>query len=206
MHADLGAAIAAAKDDLRAHGDKDAARERKRYLKTPFEVLGCGVPVVNAAAKQVRRAMPSPDREVLAQSLDTLWASPVHDDELLAIVLAGLYQRLFTVEDLNWVFLGWLRDCRTWDHVDTLATRIIGEIAARDPRGWTLILRWAEDPAMWLRRASLLAHIPAIRRDALEADLLQQTCLALVEEAEFFIRKAIGWVLRELGKRDAELA
>ena len=68
--------------------------------------------------------------------------------------------------------------------------------------GWPLIDAWAADPDFWLRRSALLALLPGIR--AGRADLPRFTRYAepMLAEREFFIRKAIGWVLREISRRD----
>ena len=202
----LAACVRAACAELRAQADPVAAPIRKRYLKTPFEVLGCKVPVVNAAARAVRRAHPKPARGDVLRVLGDLFGSAVHDDKLLAIVLAGLYQKLFLPDDIGDVLLGWLRSCHGWDHVDAIATRVVGEIACRHPDRWAEIAGWSDDHHMWVRRASVLAHITAVRRGGLQADRLAASCRKLAGEEEFFIRKAIGWTLREVGRKDPDLA
>jgi 3-methyladenine DNA glycosylase AlkD len=201
----FGAALAEARAALRRAADPAAAPIRKTYLKSPFEVLGCTVPVVRAAAKAAKRACPAPDRDALVAGLRSTWASPVHDDKLLAIMAAALHVSRLGPEQLDLVH-EWLRDCRTWDHTDTLSLGVLGELALRHPEAWPRIERWAADPHLWVRRASLLAHIPAIRLCRLEAGRLQRTCAALAGERAFFIRKAIGWTLRELSTRDPDMA
>ena len=206
MTSDIATAITAASVFLRAHADRAAAPKRKAYLKTPLRVLGCGVPVVNAAAQTVRQAHREPAPAPLLESLENLWSSLVHEDRLLAIALAAYYHRQFDAGHVAAVFGRWLGECQSWDHVDTLSTRVIGLVALSDPEAWPLIGSWAEDSWMWRRRAAVLSHLPAIRRQKLRQDLFRTTCARLIGEREVFIRKAIGWALRELSIKDLELA
>ena len=206
MTSDIATAITAASVFLRAHADRSSAPTRKAYLKTPLKVLGCGVPVVNAAAQTVRRAHPAPDPAVLPDALEDLWSSMVHEDRLLAIALAAYYHRQFDPRQVDTLFGRWLGDCQSWDHVDTLSTRVVGRIALRDAKAWPVIGRWAEDPWMWRRRAAVLSHLPAIRQRKLRQDLFRATCERLIGDPEVFIRKAIGWALRELSIKDLALA
>src|SRR5262245_60285477 len=65
--------------------------------------------------------------------------------------------------------------------------------------------RWAADPDFWIRRSALLALLPALNRGDGDWERFARYADAMLEEKEFFIRKAIGWVLREVGKRRPEL-
>jgi 3-methyladenine DNA glycosylase AlkD len=201
----VAAAVGAAQAALRAAADPAKAPGRKAYLKTDLEVLGCTLPNVRAAARAVKRAHHAPARDEIVAALTALWASPVHDDRVLAVILAGLYARLFDAGDVAGWLRDWLADCRTWDLVDGLSTFVVGEIALRDAAAWPVIDGWSRDPWMWLRRAAVLAHVPAIRQGALRRRQFRDTCRRLVDEREFFIRKAIGWALREIATRDPDL-
>lgn len=94
-----------------------------------------------------------------------------------------------------------LRESRTWALVDGLAADVVGGILAAAPVKVTLVLdRWATDPDFWVRRSSLLAELRPLRAGADLAPFLRRAD-GMLDEREFFIRKAIGWVLREVGKR-----
>jgi 3-methyladenine DNA glycosylase AlkD len=94
-----------------------------------------------------------------------------------------------------------VRESRTWALVDGLATGVVGRIAGSDAgRAAPILDRWALDPDFWVRRASLLAELRPIR-DGASLDRFVARADSMLGEREFFIRKAIGWVLREAGKR-----
>ena len=94
-----------------------------------------------------------------------------------------------------------LRESQTWALVDGLSSDAVSRLVARDPDEMTPTLdRWATDADFWVRRASLLAELRPIRKGQ-PLDRFLARAEPMLEEREFFIRKAIGWVLREAGKR-----
>jgi 3-methyladenine DNA glycosylase AlkD len=81
---------------------------------------------------------------------------------------------------------------------------VSGAIALRDPRSWPAIDRWATDPDFWVRRSALLSLLPGIRAGRPELPRFTRYAEPMLAEREFFIRKAIGWVLREISRRDPD--
>ncbi len=82
-----------------------------------------------------------------------------------------------------------------------MAANVVGGILGASYDEVTPVLdRWASDPDFWIRRSSLLAELRPLRAGADLAPFLRRAD-AMLDEKEFFIRKAIGWVLREVGKR-----
>lgn len=204
--ADLAAALQDAVAELHAAADPKRAAFVRNYLKSPFEMVGVTKPAVNAAASGVRRRCPKLTAADLLPALVDLWASDIHEVKTLAVRLTGVYHRVWSEDDVAGSFHRWLTKCRTWDHTDDLSINTIGAVALRRPAVYSTIAAWAAASELWVRRASLLAHIPAIRRGALDSELLTTTCERLVAEREFFLRKAFGWVLRELSLRDPDQA
>ena len=95
----------------------------------------------------------------------------------------------------------------TWALVDGLAGDVLGRLVHADTDRVTPVMdRWATDEDFWMRRASLLAELRPIRRGATLERFLRRAD-PMLDEREFFIRKAIGWVLREASrKRPHEVA
>jgi 3-methyladenine DNA glycosylase AlkD len=110
------------------------------------------------------------------------------------------FSRLLGTDDLA-LIERLLRESKTWALVDGLAGDVVGAILVAHPVETTRVLdRWARDPDFWIRRSSLLAELRPLRAGADLAPFLRRADLML-DEREFFVRKAIGWVLREVGKR-----
>jgi 3-methyladenine DNA glycosylase AlkD len=89
--------------------------------------------------------------------------------------------------------------------VDWIAPKVIGDVIARDPRARKRLAVWAKDDDFWVRRTALLAEHDALRAGGGDFALWSRLAAAMLEEPEFFIRKAIGWVLREVSKKRPEL-
>jgi 3-methyladenine DNA glycosylase AlkD len=85
--------------------------------------------------------------------------------------------------------------------VDYLAVDVLGALVESDPAALTPVMdRWSTDGDFWVRRASLLAELRPIRRGA-DANRFLERAESMLDEREFFVRKAIGWILRETGMR-----
>jgi 3-methyladenine DNA glycosylase AlkD len=98
-----------------------------------------------------------------------------------------------------------LRTARTWALVDGLAEHVMGGLTERFPELTATLDRWAADDDFWLRRSALLALLRPLRRGEGDFERFSRYADQMLEEKEFFIRKAIGWVLRDTAKRRPDL-
>ncbi|MGO8687073.1 MAG: DNA alkylation repair protein [Candidatus Dormibacteria bacterium] len=94
-----------------------------------------------------------------------------------------------------------LRESRTWALVDELAAVVVGGLVERHPELGSTLDRWAGDPDFWIRRSALLALLLPLRRGAGDFARFAAYAETMLDEREFFIRKAIGWVLRDTGRK-----
>jgi 3-methyladenine DNA glycosylase AlkD len=94
---------------------------------------------------------------------------------------------------------------RTWALVDGLASSVVGPLVERQPELAATLDRWAADEDIWVRRSALLALLLPLRRGEGDFERFSRYADAMLAEREFFIRKAIGWVLRETSKKSPEL-
>ena len=187
-------------DALRAAGNPDRAAQERAYLKSELEFFGESVWEVRRVAQAFTRGAKPLAHEDLVALVEALWAEPVFERRMASVVLLELHPKLVGAADLP-LIERLLRESLTWALVDALATDVIGGILARSPVEVMPVLdRWSTDPDFWIRRASLLAELQPLRKGADLAPFLRRAD-AMLDEKEFFIRKAIGWVLREVGKR-----
>jgi 3-methyladenine DNA glycosylase AlkD len=89
--------------------------------------------------------------------------------------------------------------------VDWLATDIIGGVVERYPASLKRLPGWAKDESFWVRRTALLAQVRALSRGEGDFESFARLAAGMLDEREFFIRKAIGWVLREVSKKRPDL-
>ncbi len=182
---------------LRAAGTPERADLERRYLNSGLEHVGATVPQVRREARAAARAVSS-CCELLAL-VDALWAHPVHERRACAAFL--LHARVDLLGPGDVVLLERLvRDSRTWALVDVLAGNALGTLLIRHPDATPRIDAWASDGDFWVRRAALLSQLEPLKAAAPFARMARYAD-AMLDEREFFIRKAIGWVLRETSKR-----
>jgi 3-methyladenine DNA glycosylase AlkD len=78
---------------------------------------------------------------------------------------------------------------------------VAGSLVERSPTLGRKLDRWARDPDFWIRRSAMLALLMPLRRGGGDFERFSRYADAMLDEREFFIRKAIGWVLRDTSKR-----
>ena len=107
----------------------------------------------------------------------------------LARTLAPTPQRLDTYR--RWIEIGaW------WDFVDEIAPHLVGPILRAEPVVVTPVIEsWTTDPSRWTRRASIICQLGSKGRT--DTDLLATAIEASISESDFFLRKGIGWALRQ---------
>ena len=186
---------------LRPFGTKERAEREKRYLKSDLEFVGVTVPDLRRVVKTAVKGYPGLDGQAAVAWAVALWREPVHERRMAAVEILRMAGEQLRAGDLATIE-ALIRQARTWALVDSLANDVAGGIALRDPSAWPRIDEWAVDGDFWVRRSALLALLPGVRAGQPDLGRLDRYAALMLAEKEFFIRKAIGWVLREISKRD----
>jgi 3-methyladenine DNA glycosylase AlkD len=195
----MDAVVSGIMADLVRAGTPERASAEKRYLKSELAFLGATMPQIQRAVRSGIGGRPLSHEDAIEIALQ-LWRAPVHERRMAAVLVLERSAGALSVDDLP-VLERLVRESRTWALVDGLATSVVGRIAGSDAgRAAPILDRWALDPDFWVRRGSLLAELRPIR-DGASLDRFVARADSMLGEREFFIRKAIGWVLREAGKR-----
>jgi 3-methyladenine DNA glycosylase AlkD len=187
---------------LRALGTAERAEYEQRYLKSDLQHLGATVWQVDREVKELAAQRPELSHDELIALVEALWAKPVHERRMAAVALLEAHPELVAPSDLP-LLERLIRESKTWAYVDGLAANVLGELLVRSSRTAPKLGRWAEDPDFWVRRSVLLAQIKPLKQGRSFARFGRYAD-AMLDEKEFFIRKAIGWVLRETGKTRAD--
>jgi 3-methyladenine DNA glycosylase AlkD len=91
-----------------------------------------------------------------------------------------------------------------WDFVDDVASHLVGRVTLLERESVRPVLeRWIDHPDMWLRRTAILSQLG--HKDKTDWEMLADFCLRRAHEKEFFIRKAIGWALREYARIEPDV-
>jgi len=178
----------------------DQAKVSQWFFKTgPGEYgegdqfLGIRVPVLRTQVRVLG--------ELPAAEVRTLLRSPWHEERLLAaLVLVRQFTRgdAATRAAVYRLYLDNLDRINNWDIVDGSAPQIVGGYL--DGRGLPTLLKLAASPNLWSRRVAMLATLHTIRRGEFDDTLALAT--RLLRDPEDLMHKAVGWMLREMGKRD----
>jgi 3-methyladenine DNA glycosylase AlkD len=185
---------------LRAAAIPGRAEQERRYLKSALEHYGTSVPAVRAEVERFLRERVPEQHDATVAFAEALWERPVHELRFAAATTLAERQKLLGPDDLP-LLERLLRESRTWALVDTLAPSVVGPLAGRHAAVRDVLPSWSRDPDLWLRRAALLAYLLPMRRGEPVFDEFAALADPLLEDEEFFVRKAIGWVLRERTKR-----
>jgi 3-methyladenine DNA glycosylase AlkD len=189
---------------LRLEASTQDGKILQRFFKTAPGEYGAGdrfigirVPVLRRLAREFRAL---PMRDVTA-----LLHSPIHEERLLALlILVDAYQRADETgrAEIYALYLKNLDRINNWDLVDSSAPYIVGRHLAERSR--KILFRLARSKNLWHRRVAMLATFHFIRQNDF-ADALQ-LAEKLRDDDHDLMHKAVGWMLREIGKRDlAEL-
>lgn len=189
---------------LREVGTPERAIKEKAYLKSELEHLGATVPQTREAAKKLHRRFPDATHDEVTAAVDELWGLGIHEARAAAVELLWFYRKLLDPADLP-LLERLLRESRTWALLDALAIGTVGMLVEEYPEGNRTLDRWATDDDFWIRRAAMLALLKPLRRGAGDFERFGRYADSMLEEKEFFIRKAIGWVLRETARKQPEL-
>lgn len=184
---------------LRAAGSPARAASEKKYLRGEFEHFGVAVPVIRKLTRAAYRGLEL-SRSELIVAVELLWKRGVHELRVAAVQLLVDRVSLLTAADLALVER-LIRAANTWALIDELAPRVAADLFERFPKLSARLDHWACDDDFWVRRASLLVFLLPLRRGEGDFQRFARYADAMLDEKEFFIRKAIGWVLRETSKK-----
>ena len=188
---------------LRTAADPARAVQQQAYMKSEMPYFGVGVPHCRRLASSVFRMHPLPDAHAWETAILDLWRKATHREERYAAIELLLFRR----------YSRWLEPARLplveelvvtgawWDYVDAIAGRGVGTMLAAHPDATKPVLReWAMSADIWKRRTAILAQLRA--KGATDTRLLADAIRPSIGESEFFLRKGIGWALREYSKTD----
>ena len=154
-------------ESLQYESSWERAEDYERRFGTDLEYYGASVGAVRGTVRNAERRYPDLGHDDVTALASELWARPVFERRLAAVVLLQSAGRLLRPSDLTRIE-GFLRAARIRDLVDPLAVDVVGPLLLRlrgqdAVRASTVLDRWAAADDAWLRRAAVLAHLPAFR-------------------------------------------
>lgn len=185
---------------LKAKSDKARAKIYSRFFKTGPGEYGEGDKFIGVKVPD-QRLISKEFRSLDFESLESLINSRIHEERALALFILIIQFKSGTDKDKKKIFQFYIRNRRginNWDLVDLSAPHIPGPYLVDRDR--SILYKFARSNDLWERRIGILSTFAFIRQDDFR-DTLRISEILLADE-EDLIHKAVGWLLREIGKRD----
>lgn len=175
------------------------AVEAATYMKGVAPFLGIRTPDRRALSRQVLAGLARPTELDCTAIAVRCWELPEREYHYFAADYLRRYVSRCSADFLSTA--RWLVSTHSWwDTVDALAAHTVGPLVAANPTLTSDMDRWIEDDDLWVARTALLHQLRY--KQATDSERLFRYCLRRADHPDFFIRKAIGWSLREYAKTD----
>lgn len=176
----------------------------RAYMKSAMPFYGVPTPAFRRICRRAIDQHPLQSAAEWRRAVEAIWAGATHREERhAAIEVAGTRRyRAFETPTVAPLYRRMIRSGAWWDYVDSLAKRMSSLLARYPARIKPLLLTWARDRSLWIRRVAIIAQVGF--RQHTDPRLLFAAIEPSLESREFFLRKAIGWALREHAKADPE--
>jgi 3-methyladenine DNA glycosylase AlkD len=193
-------ALAAAGDPVRAAG-------QQRYMRSAMPFHGVTSPQLRRIMTPLLRGHPPADRETWEATVLELWDGATHREERYAALAVARHRTAAAWQDpaVLDLYRHLVVSGAWWDLVDETATHLVGPVLLAHRAAVTPVMDgWAVADDLWLRRTAILSQLT--HKEATDTALLGRCVLANLEGTpfgkEFFVRKAIGWALRQQARTD----
>lgn len=197
------ALVAAVRAALAEAGDAKKAPDMQRYMKSELPFRGVPSPERKSLGRRLFGAHVLPSVEALVATVLTLWREAAYREErYVAMDLTGhrAYARWQTPGLLP-LYEEMIVTGAWWDYVDEIASRRVGTLLRTSPGELTPVMHaWAADEDLWKRRTSIICQLTF--KEATDTALLTAAIEANTGDRDFFIRKGIGWALRQFARTE----
>ncbi len=170
--------------------DPKSAQWQTAYMRNQFPYLGLRKPLIGKLLKPLSHRF---DEEAILN----LWNAEEREFQYTAIWLLRERGKTAPQSALS-LYEQLLREKSWWDTVDEIAPHLVGSLVLRFPKLHKTLDTWTNDPYLWIRRASIIYQLHY--KEKTDEKRLFANCLHLKDDKDFFIRKAIGWALRQYKK------
>lgn len=187
---------------FRKHGCPDHARQSAAYLKTDMPMYGLRQKDRNIIHRQFKQRFTIDSRAEYRRVIEAFWEQPDRDSKHFAIWIACNWDEYVTLGSVP-LFARMIRQGAWWDLVDGLAPHAVGDVVLKEPEKMNAKMeKWIDDPHMWIRRSAIICRLT--HKERTDQRILFDHCLRRAHEKEFFIRKAIGWALRQYARTEPD--
>jgi 3-methyladenine DNA glycosylase AlkD len=194
--------IGALEIELDRKSNPKIALGQKAYMRNQFEFFGLKTNDRREIQKPFFIKQCLPKKSELGTIIKTLWEKPQRDFYHFSQELAYKYVNQLEKKDIK-LYEYMVTHKSWWDTVDFIANKLMGAYFKAYPeQKFKYVEKWLKSNNIWLQRSALLFQLKY--KEDLDSDLLSSTINALLGSKEFFINKAIGWVLREYSRTNPD--
>lgn len=185
-----------------AHADAEISLQMKKYMKDRFEFYGIKSPLRSKLYREHKKQFGLIPTDKKSKIVRCCWNAPQREWQYFAMEFLGKEtkkadQQLIELYEFMIVNKSW------WDSVDYIAVNLVGPFLQKFPERISgLTEKWMDSGNMWLQRTCILFQLKY--KSNTDTELLERFIIRLMDSKEFFIRKAIGWALREYSKTNPE--
>ena len=172
-------------------------------MKSEMPYFGITSPRLKVVLRPFLKAYSPADRAAHEATLLALWDGATHREERYAVIAFAKHRlaRPWLDPDALGLHRHLVVTGAWWDLVDEIASHLVGDVLAGHRAAVTPVMRdWATEDDLWLRRTAVLSQLR--HKGDTDTDLLRYAIDANVDDTSFWLRKAIGWSLREHAKTD----
>ena len=184
-----------------------ATEERRKvnewFFKTGKGEYGYGDIFLGVTAPEIRRIAKKFSQEISLQELTELIRSPIHEVRLCALIILVNKYKKEDSDKIYQYYMDHLTTINNWDLVDTSAPHIVGDYLYKNPEKSKILLEFSHSENLWIRRISIVSTFAFIKNNEFKKTL--EIAKLLLNDDHDLIHKAVGWMLREIYKRDEEL-
>ena len=180
------------------NSNPEIALGQKAYMKNQFEFYGIKTPTRRKIQKPFLIKEYLPPKNDLEKIAKTLWGKPEREYQYFAQELTEKYIKQFDKSDIE-LFEFMVIHKSWWDTVDFIAPKLVGEYFKLYPEQRKInVEKWIVSNNIWLQRTSILFQLNY--KNELDTEFLAYIINSLLGSKEFFINKAIGWILRQYSR------
>ncbi len=184
--------------EFRQKANAKTARQMAAYMKTEMPFYGIPKPGRVPVYRELKKRFPLSSRTDYQKAVLALWNEPHRETKYTALFVARAW-RAFIVPESMRLYKRLIVEGAWWDLVDEVAAQLSGVVWMnhRETINPTMD-QWIDHKNLWLRRSALIGQIK--HKKETDEKRLFDYCLRRADEKDFFIRKAIGWALREYAR------
>ncbi len=193
--------IADLRAELDAVADPAKAPQMAAYMKGHFEYLGVSAGDRRIVSKPILQAAKTLDRTALLDQVEALWSEPEREFHYVGMDAIRAGAKHLLPEDLPRV-RALILQTPWWDTVDSLAVHTVGTMVTKHRELVHEMDDWIESEELWIARTAILHQL--MYKERTDTNRLFTYCEMQMEHTDFFMRKAIGWALRQYARTDAD--